>query len=340
MRKFVTTIFATIAGLALTGQVFAASANVDIRIQQPKSPTNTNSLKVNFVSLDRMGRSITVQCFKKGPTDGSFVQFGSDITLAAGGSTNYCEPSTILSPEGTYQFYAVATAGSDSATSTTVTVDYNTTGPGTPTNYSKDLPSSCTYKIKVHTASDAGETVRVDLYRSDVTSFTADVAHRVDQRFVGSNTDVEILNTVPDCAKTYYYAVRAFDSAANGSGIVGDSVTTITTTSTGTTTTTTTTNGAASGATGSTNSAQGQGAVAGGTNGNVLGTSPETPTPETTPEPGSVKGESTTAEKINVTDDTGFLDTVKVPLFVALGLGAILVIAWLLKNRKKPETLV
>ena len=49
----------------------------------------------------------------------------------------------------------------------------------------------------------------------------------------GSFTDVN----VPDCNKTYYYAIRAFDEANNGSGLAGDSNTIVTTVTTTTTTT-------------------------------------------------------------------------------------------------------
>lgn len=317
--------------------VFAAPPALDIRIEQPKSPTNINNLKVNFVALDRLGRDITVQCYKKGPSDGGFTQFGATITLSAGGNTANCEPNTVLASDGTYEFYAFATAGSDTDFSPTVTVDYNTSGPGTPTNYSKDHPTSCTYVIKFRTADDAGKTVRADLYRSDATSFTADVAHRVDQRFIGSNTNVEITNTVPDCAKTYYYAVRAFDSAGNGSGIVGDSVVTVTTTSSTTTTTTTSTT---TGATGTN-----QGAVqTGNTGGNVLGTETGSGSDTGAESDGSVLGEEatpspeiaeTTAAGV-ATPSTSPFNAKNITIGGAL-LGGILLLAWLLRKRK-PRT--
>lgn len=337
MRKLFTALTIAIAFGLFVPRVFAAPPTLDIRIEQPKSPTNVNNLKVNFVALDRLGRSITVQCYKKGPSDGAFAQFGPTITLSAGGNTANCEPNTVLSSDGTYEFYAYATAGSDTDTSPTVTVDYNTSGPGTPTNYSKDHPTSCTYKITFRTADDAGKTVRADLYRSDATSFTADVAHRVDQRFIGSNTDVEILNTVPDCAKTYYYAVRAFDSASNGSGIVGDSVVTVTTTSSTTTTTTSTTTGA---------TGTNQGAVqTGNTGGNVLGTETGTDTGTGEETDGSVLGEEATpSPEIVETTAAGEAQTSSSPLTtknIVIGgaiLGGILLVAWLLRKRKPQIT--
>lgn len=335
MRKLIPFFIAALATLVLPVHVFAASPSLDIRIEQPKSPTNVNNLKVNFVALDRLGRSITVDCFKKGPTDGGFSQFGSTITLASGGNQSNCEPSTVLSQEGTYAFYAVATAGSDTDTSPTVSVDYKTSGPGTPTNYSKENPSSCTYKIKFRTADDGGKTIRVDLYRSDSTSFTADEAHRVELRFIGSNTDGEILNTVPDCAKTYYYVLRAFDSANNGSGVVGDSIVNVNTTTTTTTTTTNTTTTT----TGSTTNTSGGAIASGTTGGNVLGgetgTKTEEGTPTETGAPGSVLGESTpSAETVTPTPESTGTNAGKLaPWLLIPGIG-ILVLAWTLRKKK------
>ena len=77
------------------------------------------------------------------------------------------------------------------------------------------------------------------LYRSDSLSFTADGGSQVESRSVGSDTWVEMINSVPDCNKNYYFVVRAFDSTGNGSGIIGDEVT-VTTSSTTTSSTGTT----------------------------------------------------------------------------------------------------
>ena len=219
--------FAT-AGLSLmvTGQVWAAATDVSVRIATPQTPTRRASLEINFVALDIQGRAMTARCYKKEPSDGGFSQFGVDINLSAGGNSANCQVgSDIFDSEGTYQFYVTATAGSDTATSQTVSVDRNTSGPGTPTDYQKSLASSCQYKIHFKTADDAGQTVKVELYRSDSSSgFVADSSTRVESIGVGSNEAKDVFNTKPDCDKEYFYALRAFDSAGNGSGLVGDSL--------------------------------------------------------------------------------------------------------------------
>lgn len=224
-------IFALSLFIFLSAGTVNAASPLSIRLEEPKSPTNQDNFNIIFVTLDIQGRPITVKCFKKGPSDGSFTQFGSDISVSSGGNTGNCSvSSSIVNTAGTYQFYATAQAGSDSATSTTDTVDYNTSGPGTPTNYSKEKISSCTYRVKFKTADDGGKTVKAELYRSTNTSFSVDSGTKVDSINIGSNTEGQFENTVPDCDKTYYYAIRAFDSSGNGSGVVSDSVTTVTTT--------------------------------------------------------------------------------------------------------------
>ncbi|MDD5415870.1 MAG: hypothetical protein PHE48_02580 [Candidatus Daviesbacteria bacterium] len=236
----VKTLFATatmfILTLLLTTVVYAA--NLSVRIEVPKTPTNQNAFKINFVTMDILGRSVDVQCFKKGPGDSSSSQFGSTLNLSAGGNSGNCEvTSSIVSAEGTYEFYVIATAGSDTATSSTVNVEYKTSAPSTPGNYNKELLGSCQYKITFKTADDGGRTSRVEVYRSDQTSFTADSGTRVGTVWIGSNLEGSFIDNVPDCGKGYYYVIRAFDGAGNGSGIAGDSVTKVTITSTTTTTT-------------------------------------------------------------------------------------------------------
>ncbi len=208
--------------LVFTGSAFASTS---VRLEQPKSPTNQSSFDLTFVALDTDDNAISVQCFKKGPSDGSFSQFGSTISLSAGGNTDTCPvDSSVLNQQGTYAFYVTANNGSSTISSDTVTVDFNnSSGPGTPSDYSKDHPSSCEYKISFKSADDSGKTVKVELYRSDSTSFNIDSGSRVQSMAIGSNTTGTFTDNVPDCSKSYYYAIRAFDSAGNGSGVVGDS---------------------------------------------------------------------------------------------------------------------
>lgn len=218
-KRILASIGGVVATLAFVSISFAATS---VRLEQPKSPTNQNSFNLVFVALDTQDNPVTVKCFKKGPSDAGFSQFGADITLSNGGNTDNCPvTSSVMNTNGTYSFYVEA----NGVISSTVTVDFNTSGPGTPSNYSKDHPTSCQYKISFKTADDGGKTVKVELYRSVNTSFNADSGTRVQTMGIGSNSNGTFTDNIPDCNATYYYAIRAFDSASNGSGLVGDSQT-------------------------------------------------------------------------------------------------------------------
>lgn len=233
--------------MATTPSVYAAAGDLTIRLEQQKSPTNLNSFSLVFVTLDITDRPITVKCFKKGPNENSFTQFGPDIAVNTGGTTTGCNiNSSIMSASGTYQFYTSAQAGSDNVTSNTIAIDYNTSGPGTPVSYNKTKTGSCEYTIKFKTAEDGGKTKKVELYRSETTSFSLDAGTRVQTLTIGSNQEGTFVNGLPDCNKTYYYAIRTYDEFGNGSGAIGDSVIKITEVTTVVNTTTTTTNNSGS----------------------------------------------------------------------------------------------
>ena len=203
------------------GAVYAAGLSAVL--EKPKTPENQRDYTITFVALDIQNRPVVVRCYKKTPSEGGFSIFDSDKNLPSGGGSGTCSvTSSLVSAEGTYQYYVIASAEAETVQSATVSVDYKAGGPGTPTYYGKDHPSTCQYNIKFKTADDAGKTVKVEVYRSDQTSFNADSGTRIATVTIGSNQEGSHLDTVPECNKTYYYAVRAFNDAGNGSDAVGD----------------------------------------------------------------------------------------------------------------------
>jgi hypothetical protein len=317
MRNVIKTIALTGVSLLFAGQVFAGSLTA--QIEQPKSPMGSNgSVDINIVTLDIQGRAVTVQCYKKSPSDGGFSTLGSSITLNPNGGNNTanCPASSIFSGDGVYQFYASVVAGSDSVTTNTVSVDYETSGPGTPTNYSKNESGSCTFQLSFHTANDSGKTSKVNVYRGDSPTFTLNGGSLIGTVNIGSNLDGSFTNTPPDCAHTYYYELRAFDSYGNASGVVGDSIV-LTTGATGATGTTSTT-GASSGALGS--------AIPAGSNGNVLG--------EATGPTGLVTSTPTATPTIPYTPPSPKSSSKKTIVIVAIAL-LLLVIAWAMRKKEK-----
>lgn len=337
MNKLLTKILLGVFTVFLfAGASFAVVTNsTSIRLQQPGSPTNLDNFNITFVALDtNPSQAVTVQCYKKGPIDGSFTPFGSPITLSAGGNTDNCLVTSgeMNEGNGTYAFRAVVITGSTNP-SANVSVDFNNSTPGTPTNYNKSQLDSCTYRIKFRTADDSGKTIKAEVYRSTDTSFNLDDGNRVATANVGSSTDVSIDNVVADCSKTNYYAVRAFDSFGNGSGVVGDEGINVTFTTSGTTTTATLTS--AQGAGGTT----GGGAIAVGGAGlpagaEVLGTEAAKVTAGKPQQPGEALG-AAAAQK-------GFFSSLIAYLknpYILLAILVLLVVVYVFRKKAKNKPL-
>ncbi len=297
-----------------------AASNLAIRLEEPKTPTNDSDFPVTFVVLDMVGgRDVTVSCYRQ-YEGGPVGSFDTAHVMSANGNTGTCHvTSQVFSAGGTYTLTATAVAGADTA-SDSVTVTYNTDHPGDPRDYSKNRVDSCHYSIHFKTADDGGKTAKVEVYRSDSTDFTADEGHRVAEIGIGSNTQKDITDTIPDCNKNYYYALRAFNTAGNGSGIVGDEeIKSIEKSSSTTTTTTSTTR---------------QGAIP-VSQGQILGvenaTSPASPSPAS--EAGKVLGE---VGEVGTENQTLSLFTRFPQLKWILGAGVIILsLVWVRRNRNQ-----
>jgi hypothetical protein len=131
-----------------------------------------------------------------------------------------------MSNQGNYEFYVSAASGSDSENAVSVTVNYDTSGPGTPNYYSKEHPEQCKYIIRFHTADDNGATNKVEIYSSDQKNFDTNNGSRVGTVNIGSNQDGIFTHDRADsCDREWYYVIRAFDVAGNQSDARGDELT-------------------------------------------------------------------------------------------------------------------
>lgn len=288
IKSFTTAIITTL--LFLSSVLGVSAASLSIRLESPESPTNDKNFRLGFVVLDIEDRPVSVTCFIKKPSEGSFSQFDSTKSLASGGNSGYCNVTdSQISPVGTYEFKVEAKAGGDTATSNTVSVNYDNSRPNQPTNYSREKIADCKYKLTFKTADD-GKTTKVEIYRSESAQFDLNNGTRIGEVALGPNQQGEYTDTVPNCDQTYYYALRSFDSASNTSDPIGDAG--ITTTSTTTTTASPTlgaipVSGTGTGGTGTT----GQGSILGESD--EATDSADTMEPETTPEdasPGAIQG--------------------------------------------------
>lgn len=228
LKKLVISLLFSISVLAFAQTGFAATSNgLSLRVEQPKSPTNTGNFKITYVALDQNDGTITAKCFKKSPSDAGFSQFGPDVNLGSGNTSSCDVTSSMVNGDGVWTFKVEASTPDAGTVSEEVSVTVNTSAPGTPTYIGKDKTSACTYRIKFKTADDAGKTVKVEIYRADTTSFNVDGGSLRGTVTIGSNTEGHYDDTLVNCDTVFYYAIRAFDSIGNGSGVVGDSEITI-----------------------------------------------------------------------------------------------------------------
>lgn len=213
------TIALSLVGLvSLMGAGTADAASLAVQMEEPEAVVSSPDFKIGFVTLDILGRDISVECYRNG-----FV-FDTQ-SLSAGGNSGDCQVDAAVMPaDGDYEFYVKAMTsdeGGDTAESAHYTVKLVTTVPGTPYDYDRD-DASCMNNIAFHTAADGGKTVKVELYRSASTSFTADASTKVAEQMIGSDAVGGFSVAAPGCSNDSYYAIRAVDTYGNASAFVGD----------------------------------------------------------------------------------------------------------------------
>ncbi len=215
-----------LVGFSRPEDVYAASS-LAVRIEQPEALSNDNTIKVGFVALDLEGRDVSVQCLKKGPGDGSFVDFGTTINLGSGGNSGDCNVgSAILNADGTYEFKVEATAEEEVIESEAASMTLDTVGPDMITGYEKSK-NACEYTLNLTTASD-GQTSAVQIFRSTERTFVANSSTLVVELPATPGQVIEYVDNVSNCNLEYFYAIRALDNADNSSDFVADSLVEVT----------------------------------------------------------------------------------------------------------------
>lgn len=218
MKKLLSIIasFGILSGfIFLPTQAKALSNNVEVKIEQPASPINQDNFKIGYVAIDLLERPLQVQCYES-----TYGAFGSIQTTNSGDCL--IDP-TIVSNDGSYEFYISVTAGAETVISSKVTVTVDSVKPGAVTNYKK-TSNNCNNTLTFTTANDLGQTTKVQIFRSNKTEYTAGSSTLIKELIAGSNQNISYTDTVPVCDETYYYAVRALDAAGNSSLFTTDKV--------------------------------------------------------------------------------------------------------------------
>lgn len=291
-----TLVLLLVGGFALMPEQ-AAAANLSVKIETPEAVTDTPNIKIGFVTLDVLGRDLTVECYE-GAAVTPFATYA--LASAFGGNSGDCQVNgTVMPTDGNYEFYVKAIAsgeGNETVESNHVSVTLASATPGTPYNYDRS-DASCQNVITFTTADDGGKTVKVELYRSTETTFVANAGTKVDEVAIGSNANGSFVEAAPGCSNDAFYALRAVAANGNGSDFVGDKDVNVDThTVTKNKTTTVTLAGGSTSGTGAIPVSGGSGVSEGQVEGaTTTNEETETPTSLEQNEPGSVLGEMTEA---------------------------------------------
>ncbi len=218
----------------------ASAASLSVLLETPAPLTTTPNFQIGFVVLDVLSRPLTIECYR----EGDILPFAtSALASSFGGNSGNCQVTESVFPvDGSVAFYvkALADGGAETMESEHATVTLHSTAPGTPTQYER-TNDTCQQTISFITADDGGKTVKVELYRSESTTFVADASTKVAELAVGSHTSGSFVESAPGCSQDIFYVLRAVDAYGSGSDFVGDRevrVTTHTVTQTKTTTVT------------------------------------------------------------------------------------------------------
>ncbi|HAI63239.1 TPA: hypothetical protein DCL89_03335 [candidate division WWE3 bacterium] len=208
---------------AFSGKVYAETPDpyLLVRLENPASNYN-EPFQLTFVAMDTLGgRALTAKCYLDGP-DSSAHEF-STISINPGGDTKVCDVTDgALGDAGAYKFWVTLSAeeGTGPVTSEEVTTTYDNDGPDKPKYIEVDRKSDCKYEITIKTAND-DQTYYVEVYMSDDKEFTANNNSRIRTFDMGPDEKKTFTEEVAgaQCAHRQYFAVRAFDSAGNGSDV-------------------------------------------------------------------------------------------------------------------------
>jgi len=183
------------------------------QIEEPATPINKQEFKIGFTVANTSGEDITVKCIEKTQN----VVFD----IYKGINTGSCVvDDSVIPTDGTYIFYIEAGDINNNKTSKEVPVEVDFIKPSSVKEYEK-TKSGCLNILTFKTADD-GQTSKIQIFRSEKSSFIADSSNILTQLAVLPNENVSYTDGTSLCDVEYYYAIRALDNSGNASSFVSD----------------------------------------------------------------------------------------------------------------------
>ena len=190
----------------------AQAAYLKVDIAAPDGAINRKTFNVEFTTLSTdADDNMDVKLYQ----NGSVIK-SATTTKDYGDSGAF---SVTVPADGAYEYYFTANSGSDTAVSSTKSVNVDTAATATP-SYGGVTRNGNTYTI-TFTAPADGDVDQVRIYSSPSTSFTADESTQVKVVDVVPGQTYTVSYTAPD-DRQRYHVIQAFDTAGNGSTLIGD----------------------------------------------------------------------------------------------------------------------
>ena len=211
-------IVAGLIFLVLPAKVWAGQ--LKLALSNPPSDTNKNDFRVYYTYLETENKTATVDLFikKEGKTDWRQVEDENKTEVSG---YFQLKSSDIYEGEGIYDFYAQAATSDQTIKSQTVTTNFDTSAPASPSDYGKERINSTTFRLNWKNPNDS-DFFRVYIYRSESSAFNADEGTKVGEMGGGREEKMTFSDGSVQEGKDYYYMIRAVDQAGNGSSLVGD----------------------------------------------------------------------------------------------------------------------
>ena len=211
MRKIAGSIFLAL-GIFFAGVAGVLAIADHVEISDLPAYTKEDHFDLSYSAFSEGGVNVKFFYRKDGS---SYTQFGPTLGTPSGtvGVT-----SSQLNEDQVKYFFKVELNG---ATSDETSVTLDRSGPSPVSDYSKEVLSSTHVKLHWRNPNDS-DFWKVVIYRSTSSEFTADDNTKVAEIVGPRDAVMQWEDAGQEAGKTYYYAIRAVDSAGNGSSLVSD----------------------------------------------------------------------------------------------------------------------
>jgi hypothetical protein len=184
-------------------------ADMSAILKQPDRETWNNRFEVTFSLNDRPAQPVSVKCFKQGPGEALFSNFGSELLLDATQNEGICKvDEEVIKKDGIYRLEVVARSGNTSVYSNVIQLNYADKKPLAPEATAMKL-SDCEYELEIK----SNTLKKIDVFISSDSDVINHNSLIQSFNWPSGNESIKIRDTVEKCNLKYTYLVRGSDES-------------------------------------------------------------------------------------------------------------------------------